>query len=115
LRLHLRLAGIDLRPAASAELLDRLSPPSLLVDATARVPFANRAAEGILADPRAEEWMDTNWGGTPASDPATIPPLLPESGRVRLGTWIGVANAVLAIDNTERLKASTAPTLVIWG
>lgn len=34
---------------------------------------------------------------------------------LRLGTWIGVAHAVLAIDNTERLKALKVPTLVIWG
>jgi DNA-binding CsgD family transcriptional regulator/PAS domain-containing protein len=50
LRLHLRLAEVDMRRAASAELLDRLSQAALLVDAAARVLFANRAAEDILAD-----------------------------------------------------------------
>jgi pimeloyl-ACP methyl ester carboxylesterase len=67
------------------------------------------------ADPGAEEWMGKNWDADPAADPATIPPLLPETARLRLGTWIGVAKAVLAIDNTERLKALKVPTLVVWG
>lgn len=50
LRLYLRLAEVDMRRAASAELLDRLNQAAMLVDAAACVLFANRAAEEILAD-----------------------------------------------------------------
>jgi DNA-binding CsgD family transcriptional regulator len=47
-QLQLRLAGVDGPPTGSAELLNRLRQGMLLVDACARVIFANRAAEGIL-------------------------------------------------------------------
>ena len=50
LRLNFRLADIDMRRTASAELLDRLSQACVLVDAEARVLFANRAAEEIFSD-----------------------------------------------------------------
>jgi DNA-binding CsgD family transcriptional regulator len=47
-QLQLRLAGVDGPPAGTAELLNRLRQGVLLVDAAARVIFANRAAEIIL-------------------------------------------------------------------
>jgi DNA-binding CsgD family transcriptional regulator len=47
-QLQLRLAGLDGLPESSAEILNRLSQGVLLVDAEARVIFANRAAESIL-------------------------------------------------------------------
>ena len=47
-QLQLRLAGVDGPPAGSAELLNRLRQGVLLVDAGARVIFANRAAEIML-------------------------------------------------------------------
>ena len=50
LRLNFRLADIDMRRTASAELLDRLSQACVLVDAAARVLFANRGAEEIFND-----------------------------------------------------------------
>jgi pimeloyl-ACP methyl ester carboxylesterase len=34
---------------------------------------------------------------------------------VKLGTWIGATKALLATDNTDRLKKLTVSTLVIWG
>jgi len=48
LQLQLRLAGLDGLPEGSAEILNRLSQGIILVDAEARVIFANRAAETIL-------------------------------------------------------------------
>jgi DNA-binding CsgD family transcriptional regulator len=47
-QLRLRLAGLDGLTEGSAEILNRLAMGVLLVDAEARVIFANRAAEGIL-------------------------------------------------------------------
>jgi len=47
-QLQLRLAGLDGLPESSAEILNRLSQGVLLVDAKARVIFANRTAESIL-------------------------------------------------------------------
>lgn len=50
LKLSQRLTALEMARDASAELLDRLPRAALLVDATCRVMFANRAAETILAD-----------------------------------------------------------------
>jgi DNA-binding CsgD family transcriptional regulator/PAS domain-containing protein len=50
LQLNIRLASLEMHRAASAEILDRLSQASLLVDAASRVLFANSAAEEILGD-----------------------------------------------------------------
>jgi DNA-binding CsgD family transcriptional regulator len=47
-QLQLRLSGLDGPPTSSAEILNRLLQGVLLVDAGARVIFANRAAEGML-------------------------------------------------------------------
>jgi DNA-binding CsgD family transcriptional regulator len=47
-QLQLRLEGLDGLPPGSAEILNRLTVGVMLVDAEARVIFANRAAEGIL-------------------------------------------------------------------
>jgi DNA-binding CsgD family transcriptional regulator len=48
LQLQLRLAGTDGPPTGSAEMLNRLRQGVLLVDAGARVIFANSAAERML-------------------------------------------------------------------
>jgi len=47
-RLQLRLADLDGQLEGSAEILDRLVQGVILVDAEARVIFANRAAESML-------------------------------------------------------------------
>jgi DNA-binding CsgD family transcriptional regulator len=47
-QLQLRLAGLDGPPPGSAEMLNPLRQGALLVDAGARVIFANRAAERML-------------------------------------------------------------------
>jgi DNA-binding CsgD family transcriptional regulator/PAS domain-containing protein len=48
LQLKMRLAGLNGLPECSAQILNRLSQGVLLVDAEARVIFANRAAEDLL-------------------------------------------------------------------
>jgi DNA-binding CsgD family transcriptional regulator len=47
-QLQLRLAGVEGPPTGTAEMLNRLVQGVLLVDAGARVIFANRAAERML-------------------------------------------------------------------
>ena len=47
-QLQQRFAGLDGPPEGSAEILDRLLQGVLLVDADARVIFANRAAEALV-------------------------------------------------------------------
>jgi DNA-binding CsgD family transcriptional regulator len=48
MQLQVRLAGVEGPSMGSAELLNRLPQGLLLVDAQARVVFANRAAESLL-------------------------------------------------------------------
>ncbi len=48
-QLQVRLAGLDAPPTGSADILNRLPQGVLLIDAQARVVFANRAAEALLA------------------------------------------------------------------
>jgi pimeloyl-ACP methyl ester carboxylesterase len=67
------------------------------------------------ADAKVEEWLAANWVVDPAADPAFLVPYIPETGSVRLGTWIGATKALLSQDNTERLKEVSVPTLVMWG
>jgi DNA-binding CsgD family transcriptional regulator len=50
LHINGRTAELELTRTASAELLNGLEQPVLLVDATCRVLFANRASENILTD-----------------------------------------------------------------
>ncbi|HEU0157532.1 MAG TPA: LuxR C-terminal-related transcriptional regulator [Stellaceae bacterium] len=47
-QLQVRLAGVEAPPMGSAEILNRLLQGVLLVDARARIVFANRAAESLL-------------------------------------------------------------------
>jgi hypothetical protein len=58
----------------------------------------------VDADPNATEWIAKNWVVDPAADPAFLVPYVPETAHVRLGTWIGATKALLATDNTDRLK-----------
>jgi pimeloyl-ACP methyl ester carboxylesterase len=67
------------------------------------------------ADPGVASWLSVNWVVDPAADPAFLVPYLPETASVKLGTWIGATKALLAQDNSERLKDMAVPTLVMWG
>lgn len=67
------------------------------------------------ADPKAADWIAKNWDVDPVTDPSFLEPYVPETAQVRLGTWIGATKALLATDNTERLKGLAVPTLVLWG
>jgi pimeloyl-ACP methyl ester carboxylesterase len=66
------------------------------------------------ADPEAMAWMAQNWVVDPIADPEFLKPYLPETAHVKLGAWIGATRALLATDNTERLKRLKVPTLVLW-
>jgi pimeloyl-ACP methyl ester carboxylesterase len=66
------------------------------------------------ADPKAADWIAKNWVVDPAADPAFLVPYIPETAKVKLGTWIGATKALLATDNTSRFKDWNVPTLVIW-
>lgn len=66
------------------------------------------------ADPGAEAWMAANWVADPVASPDFIAQIVPETSRVRLGTWIGAARALLTVDNTARLEGLTVPAFIIW-
>ena len=66
------------------------------------------------ANANALDWIQFGWVVDPAADPAFLADILPETASTKMGTWIGAARALLATDNTERLKHLEVPTLVLW-
>ena len=52
---------------------------------------------------------------TPVSEPSLATLITPEAAATTLGTWTGVPESVLTIDNTEKLRSLSVPTLVLWG
>lgn len=66
------------------------------------------------ADPAAESWMAANWVADATADPAFLRRIVPESARVRLGTWLGAAEALLEIDNTAELAGLEVDSLILW-
>jgi non-heme chloroperoxidase len=67
------------------------------------------------ADSDAVNWIDHNWEMTPVSDPSLAHLVAPEAADMKLGTWTGVPEFVLTIENTEKLKSLSVSTLVLWG
>jgi pimeloyl-ACP methyl ester carboxylesterase len=66
------------------------------------------------ADPNVADWLAKFWVVDPAASPDFLKPYIPETAKVKLGTWIGATKALLAQDNTERLKHLSVPTLILW-
>jgi pimeloyl-ACP methyl ester carboxylesterase len=66
------------------------------------------------ADPDAAGWLARNWVADPATDAAFLEHYVPETARVRLGSWIGATRALLATDHGARLTGLAMPTLVLW-
>jgi pimeloyl-ACP methyl ester carboxylesterase len=54
------------------------------------------------------------WVVDPVAEDAFVKAVLPETQRVKLGTWIGVIKAISHMDNREALKNLKKPTLILW-
>lgn len=67
------------------------------------------------ADPKIEEWLAKFWDVDPVANPELVKAIVKDTAQVKLGTWIGATKALLALDNTERLKTLSVPALVLWG
>ncbi len=67
------------------------------------------------ADPDAVEWMKTFWDADPVAPLSLVEAIATDTASVPLGTWLGETKALLATDNTRRLKHLKARTLVLWG
>lgn len=65
-------------------------------------------------DPDAEAWLLANWVTEPLAERSLLAQIAAETASVPIGTWLGVARAVLWMDNRERLAHLTTPTLVLW-
>ncbi len=66
------------------------------------------------ADPHAESFMAANWVADATADPDFLRQIVPESARVRLGTWLGAAEALLEVDNTAELADLQVDSLILW-
>jgi pimeloyl-ACP methyl ester carboxylesterase len=64
-------------------------------------------------DPDIGTWLLTNWVVEPLADPNLLAAIARETAQVPLGTWIGVARAVLGFDHRTRLAELSRPTLTI--
>ena len=67
------------------------------------------------ADPHAVQWMKTAWDADPVAPPRLVNAIAKDTAHVRLGTWLGETRALLAQDNTARLRHLRVPVLVLWG
>jgi non-heme chloroperoxidase len=67
------------------------------------------------ADASAETWLAMNWVLDPTANPDFIEAIVPETARVRLGTWLGVVDMLLANDNSARLRNLSVSSLILWG
>lgn len=54
------------------------------------------------------------WVVDPVAADVFVQAILPETQRVKLGTWIGVIKALQKMDNREALKNLKKPTLILW-
>jgi pimeloyl-ACP methyl ester carboxylesterase len=79
-----------------------------------RWPADAYALTPLDADPHAEAWLVANWVTEIAADPAYLAEMAGRTARVPMGTWLGVARAVLGFDNVARLAQLRAPVLVLW-
>jgi non-heme chloroperoxidase len=66
------------------------------------------------ADPNAEEWVAMNWVVDPVANQDYVETIVPETARVPLGAWLGVAEALLETDLTPRLGNVAVDSLIIW-
>lgn len=68
----------------------------------------------LQANADALTWISTAWVVDPAADPDFLADIVPETANTKMGAWIGAARALLATDNTVRLRSLSVPTLILW-
>ena len=67
-----------------------------------------------VAVPDYNDFIDNDWVTSSVAAPWLLAQIQPETAATRLGTWIGVLQNVVTVDNTERLRHLTVPTLVMY-
>lgn len=68
----------------------------------------------VAADSGAEAWLVANWVAEVAAPPAYLDEMAAMTARTPIGTWLGVARAVLEFDNVDELRELSVPTLILW-
>lgn len=71
--------------------------------------------DALDADPNAVEWMKVNWDVDPIAPLWFTDTISEETARVRLQTWLGVAEDLSTLDNVKKLSRTTPNMLVLWG
>lgn len=69
---------------------------------------ANEVGENAIS------FLQNFWVVDPVTEDAFVKAILPETQRVKLGTWIGVIRALQQVDNREALRNLMVPTLILW-
>lgn len=78
-------------------------------------PADTYRVDALDADPNAVEWMKVNWDVDPIAPLWFTDKISEETARVRLQTWLGVAEDLSALDNVKKLSRTTPNMLVLWG
>ncbi len=97
-----------------ATVLEEQFKPALLERQGSRWPQdAYRVTPSALG-PAVVTFLRENWVVELGADTAYLQAIYQETIRVPLGTWIGMIKALGKVDNRERLKDLTLPTLVLF-
>ena len=117
--LNLRLARIEMQRDSTAEILNRCAEGALLVDAQARILFANRAAEALLRDGAALQMKEGRLAAATAAKTAQLRGLI--AGIVAAGSTLalpsrdGTSLAVLVMPlKTETTWLARRPAAIVF-
>lgn len=78
-------------------------------------PAARWSATAADAQPGVVDWMKRNWVFDPVADKRFLDDVARDTAAMRIGALAGATGALLAADNSERLRTLNTPTLVLWG
>lgn len=84
------------------------------IDAGYTWPDGVYAVPGTVAAPGFDDFVRYAWTADAIADPSFVSQIVPETEATPLGTWIGALQAILGVDNTQRLTQLKAPTFVAW-
>lgn len=78
-------------------------------------PYDAIKVDILDADPNGLEWLKVNWDVDPIAPGWFTSLIAEETTRVRLQTWLGVAEGLGSVDNVRGLSKTTDNILVLWG
>ena len=78
-------------------------------------PYDTIKVDIMDADPDGIAWLEANWDVDPIAPGWFTSTIAEETSLVRMQTWLGVAEGLGSVDNTNGLAKTTDNILVLWG